>query len=91
MRYLPLTDADRREMLDTVGVAGIDDLFVAVPSNKLLRDLPEGLRYLLRQRQVPRLHRRQQRQVRRSTAARCALQRRCSQAVNTTTRRDRRA
>jgi glycine dehydrogenase subunit 1 len=40
MRYLPLSDADRREMLAKIGVAGIDDLFVDVPSDKLLRELP---------------------------------------------------
>jgi glycine dehydrogenase subunit 1 len=31
MRYLPLTDADRRAMLATIGVGGIDDLFCDVP------------------------------------------------------------
>ncbi|MDH3240484.1 MAG: aminomethyl-transferring glycine dehydrogenase subunit GcvPA [Alphaproteobacteria bacterium] len=31
MRYLPLTDADRAEMLRVIGVAGIDDLFADVP------------------------------------------------------------
>ncbi len=31
MRYLPLTDTDRRSMLATVGAATIDDLFVDVP------------------------------------------------------------
>jgi glycine dehydrogenase subunit 1 len=41
MRYLPLTDADRRDMLAKIGVAGIDDLFVDVPQAKLMRDLPE--------------------------------------------------
>jgi glycine dehydrogenase subunit 1 len=40
MRYLPLTDADRREMLAKIGVAAVDDLFVAVPRDKLMRDLP---------------------------------------------------
>ncbi len=32
MRYLPLTDADRREMLAAVGAATIDDLFADVPA-----------------------------------------------------------
>lgn len=41
MRYLPLEDNDRRAMLDRIGVAGIDELFAAVPSGKLLHDLPE--------------------------------------------------
>lgn len=31
MRYLPLTDADRAEMLRVVGAGSIDDLFVDVP------------------------------------------------------------
>ena len=31
MRYLPLTDADRREMLATIGVRSVDDLFRDVP------------------------------------------------------------
>ena len=31
MRYLPLTDADRGEMLETIGASSIDDLFVDVP------------------------------------------------------------
>jgi glycine dehydrogenase subunit 1 len=31
MRYLPLTEPDRRAMLDAIGVRGIDDLFVDVP------------------------------------------------------------
>jgi len=33
MRYLPLTDADRQEMLATIGVNAIDDLFVDVPES----------------------------------------------------------
>ena len=32
MRYLPLTDADRQNMLATIGAATIDDLFVDVPA-----------------------------------------------------------
>ena len=35
MRYLPLSDADRSEMLAAIGVGAIDDLF---------RDVPEALR-----------------------------------------------
>ena len=31
MRYLPLTDADRRLMLERIGVDSVDDLFVDVP------------------------------------------------------------
>ncbi|MFO1259646.1 MAG: aminomethyl-transferring glycine dehydrogenase subunit GcvPA [Sphingomonadaceae bacterium] len=36
MRYLPLTDTDRRAMLDKVGAATIDDLFVDVPAEAQL-------------------------------------------------------
>jgi len=45
MRYLPLTDADRREMLDVVGASTIDDLFADVPAEARLSgkiaDLPD--------------------------------------------------
>ena len=44
MRYLPLTDTDRREMLAKIGAKSIDDLFVDVPAVAQLdgpiRDLP---------------------------------------------------
>jgi glycine dehydrogenase subunit 1 len=40
MRYLPLTNADRRDMLHSIGVASIDSLFADVPSGKLLSDPP---------------------------------------------------
>lgn len=36
MRYLPLTDADRAEMLAAVGASSIDDLFVDVPQEARL-------------------------------------------------------
>jgi glycine dehydrogenase subunit 1 len=45
MRYLPLTDADRRAMLAKVGVADIDALFADVPRDKRLTgliDLPKA-------------------------------------------------
>ena len=32
MRYLPLTDADRKLMLERIGVDSVDDLFVDVPA-----------------------------------------------------------
>ena len=44
MRYLPLTDADRAEMLARIGVNTVDDLFRDVPQNRLLKkllDLPQ--------------------------------------------------
>ncbi|QUL37842.1 aminomethyl-transferring glycine dehydrogenase subunit GcvPA [Erythrobacter sp. JK5] len=44
MRYLPLTDTDRSDMLATIGASSIDDLFVDVPEVARLdgpiRDLP---------------------------------------------------
>ena len=41
MRYLPLSDEDRGEMLARIGAAGIDDLFADVPSDKLLVAPPD--------------------------------------------------
>jgi len=43
MRYLPLTDTDRRTMLDKVGAASIDDLFIDVPAEAQLTGQIEGL------------------------------------------------
>jgi len=43
MRYLPLTDADRKAMLDRIGVAAIDDLFIDVPAESRLDGPIEGL------------------------------------------------
>jgi glycine dehydrogenase subunit 1 len=43
MRYLPLTDTDRSEMLARIGVATVDELFADVPKSLLLTeplDLP---------------------------------------------------
>ena len=43
MRYLPLTDADRRAMLATIGAPSVDDLFRDVPERAHLKtpvDLP---------------------------------------------------
>ena len=45
MRYLPLTDADRRAMLAKIGVADVDALFADVPKDKRLTgliDLPKA-------------------------------------------------
>ena len=45
MRYLPLTDADRKAMLAKIGVAGIDALFADIPADKRLNgrlDLPNA-------------------------------------------------
>lgn len=30
-RYIPMTEADRKEMLDTIGVSSVDELFQAIP------------------------------------------------------------
>jgi glycine dehydrogenase subunit 1 len=43
MRYLPLADTDRKEMLRTVGASSIDDLFVDVPEAARLTGKIEGL------------------------------------------------
>ena len=43
MRYLPLTDTDRRVMLDRIGAASIDDLFVDVPAEAHLSAKIAGL------------------------------------------------
>jgi glycine dehydrogenase subunit 1 len=43
MRYLPLTETDRREMLASIGAASIDDLFIDVPEEARLPGLIEGL------------------------------------------------
>ena len=42
MRYLPLNDADRRQMLDVIGAGAIDDLFSDVPAETMggAYDLP---------------------------------------------------
>jgi glycine dehydrogenase subunit 1 len=43
MRFLPLNDADRKEMLAAIGVSGVDDLFIDVPEAARLKgpvDLP---------------------------------------------------
>src|SRR5438046_4089942 len=46
MRYLPLTDADRRDMLAAIGVESIDALFAEVPAavqHQGLLDLPRAM------------------------------------------------
>ncbi|HEY0149617.1 MAG TPA: aminomethyl-transferring glycine dehydrogenase subunit GcvPA [Allosphingosinicella sp.] len=43
MRYLPLAEADRREMLRTVGASSIEELFVDVPEAARLAAKVEGL------------------------------------------------
>ena len=45
MRYLPLTEADRKAMLGKIGVADIDALFADIPEDKRLKgliDLPKA-------------------------------------------------
>mgnify|MGYP002725577239 CR=1 FL=1 len=41
MRYLPLTDADRAQMLAAVGVKSMDDIYSDVPAEALLKELVE--------------------------------------------------
>jgi glycine dehydrogenase subunit 1 len=43
VRYLPLTDSDRREMLAAIGASSIDELFVDVPQSARLPGRIEGL------------------------------------------------
>ena len=43
MRYLPLSDADRQQMLSVIGASSIDDLFVDVPGEARLATKIEGL------------------------------------------------
>ncbi len=43
MRYLPLSDAERQQMLAVIGASSIDDLFVDVPEAARLADKIEGL------------------------------------------------
>ena len=43
MRYLPLSDADRSAMLQTIGAGTIDELFRDVPADALLPGPVEGL------------------------------------------------
>ena len=37
MRYLPITDKERKEMLDKIGVKSVSDLFSPLPQNVLLK------------------------------------------------------
>lgn len=58
MRYLPLTPADRAEMLATIGVGHIDELFRDVPEaarHEALFDLPQHAGELEVERQLGRL------------------------------------
>jgi len=58
MRYLPLTDDDRRGMLGVVGAKSIDDLFRDVPDAVRLKtplDLPQGLGEIEIERELARL------------------------------------
>jgi glycine dehydrogenase subunit 1 len=58
MRYLSLTDADRRAMLDAIGAASIDDLYRDVPRSAWRDgplDLPRGLGELEVERAMARM------------------------------------
>ncbi len=41
MRYLPLTDVDRKAMLADIGAASIDDLFAPIPEGVRLKEPPD--------------------------------------------------
>ena len=43
MRYLPLTDADRRDMLAVIGAKSVDELFKDVPASARLAAKIGGL------------------------------------------------
>ena len=43
MRYLPLSEADRSAMLETIGAGSVDELFRDVPEGLLLKEPIEGL------------------------------------------------
>lgn len=43
MRYLPLSDTDRADMLTEIGVSSIDELFIDVPQSARLNGAVEGL------------------------------------------------
>jgi glycine dehydrogenase subunit 1 len=62
MRYLPLSDADRGAMLQTVGAGSIDELFRDVPSDLLLKEpiaqLPPHASELSVERQLTAMSRR---------------------------------
>ncbi len=62
MRYLPLSDSDRQEMLRAVGAGSIDDLFVEVPQAARLghkiADLPDHASEMSVERQLTALSRR---------------------------------
>ena len=40
MRYLPLSDADRADMLAAIGAASVDELFADLPADRRLAALP---------------------------------------------------
>jgi glycine dehydrogenase subunit 1 len=41
MRYLPLSETDREDMLRRINVSNIDALFADIPADKQLKDLPD--------------------------------------------------
>ena len=44
MRYLPLTDIDRNQMLSVIGAKSIDELYVDVPPAARLKALVDLIR-----------------------------------------------
>ena len=55
MRYLPLTEADRREMLAVIGAADVDALFKDVPASAVLKGPIAGLPNHMGEMEVDRL------------------------------------
>ena len=58
MRYLPHTPADRKAMLDKIGVGTVDELFASVPKDKLMAglvDLPKAKGEIEVERELERL------------------------------------
>ncbi len=40
MRYIPLTESDRKEMLKTIGVSAVEDLFRSIPDSIRMKNAP---------------------------------------------------
>jgi glycine dehydrogenase subunit 1 len=65
MRYLPLTDADRKQMLGVIGVKSVDELYADVPAAALLKQLVD----LPRAQSELQVHRHMQALAEKNTAA----------------------
>ena len=54
MRYLPHTDSDRRQMLAAIGAGSVDELFVDVPREAVLKGPVAGLSNTMTELEVER-------------------------------------